>query len=69
MDYLAVDKDGAENVFDRRPMRSGDIWVLNGPKFWKQPLSRGDIARLIGRPLSWEDEPVELNEDSLTPKA
>jgi len=74
MTFLTVDFNGAEWVWDGMPH------FKEGVKAWVLPtnsdrdvqgveLPKGSIARLIGRPLSWEDEPVELNEDSLTPKA
>lgn len=57
-----VVKDGRDNsewIFEHKPERS----VENG--FWWDAsdcveLPQGSIKKLIGRDLTWEDEPVEL---------
>jgi len=66
--FFAVDKDGSEWIYSERPQRDGSNTVWCIVHLSAYPLPEGAISRLIGRPLSWEDEPVELNEDSLTPK-
>jgi hypothetical protein len=64
MAWLAVDKDGAEVAFDstvpskpeRQPHGS---WTTY---YDRVRLPKGLIKRLIGRELTWDDEPVEFNE-------
>lgn len=59
MAYLCVDKDGSEYVLETTPIRCRDYWRLS--KGWRYcELPPGSIAKLIGRELTWEDEPVEL---------
>lgn len=71
MAWLAVDKDGTEYIFaDKKPIRGEDEWL---PKFMDDGLydtfcgyinlPKGSIKKLIGRELSWNDEPVELKEE------
>lgn len=64
MAWLAVDKDGEECISECEPERQG--YVDNAPCFWADTsivrLPEGSIKRLIGRSLSWEDEPEEFNE-------
>ncbi len=50
MAWLAVDEFNDEKIFQ-------DGWIIFLPK--------GSILRLIGRELSWQDEPVELTEETL----
>jgi hypothetical protein len=64
MAWLAVDKDGSDVAFDsivpskpeRQPHGS---WTTY---YDKVHLPKGSIKRLIGRELTWDDEPVEFNE-------
>ena len=71
MVYLAVDDDGTE-VFSATPLsREMDSIGLGG--HWdftasysdnnKMALPKGSIEKLIGRELTWQDEPVELKEE------
>ena len=58
MAWLAVDKDGAEGVYEERPERV-EIqawWSYDG----SVRLPKGSIKKLIGRELTWQDEPVEI---------
>lgn len=67
MAKVCVDKDGTErigNMFER----CGDGWIettFDG-SFMTQychiriVLPKGSIKKLIGKDLTWEDEPVEL---------
>ena len=62
--WLAVDYDGFEYIFASKPIR------CKGSKCWQVDydrmlfdvvcLPKGYIKKLIGKGLSWEDEPVEL---------
>lgn len=67
MAWLAVDRDGTEVMFDKQPVRSESVfeeWVNSVENFGKRFMSlpSGSIAKLIGRPLTWDDEPVELKD-------
>lgn len=60
MAWVAVDKDGSEWVHRGVPVRCEyDEWIDH---FWEEhvELPQGSIKKLIGRDLTWEDEPVEL---------
>lgn len=64
MAWVAVDKDGTERIMLEKPER----WkgVVKGIKCWCTPgvrggkLPKGSIKKLIGRELTWKNEPVEL---------
>ena len=59
--YLAVDRDGTETINESCPERVDDVW-------WTVTfivLPTGTIRRLIGRDLTWKDEPVELTSETL----
>ena len=58
--WLAVDYNGIEKAFWNKPKRCekhrewwGDVMVL----------PHGSIKKLIGRELTWDNEPVELKEE------
>lgn len=64
MAWVAVDKDGTESICTQKPYRRTDP---NYGSYWKVKgligfvnLPKGSIKKLIGRELSWKDEPVEL---------
>ena len=61
MAWVAVDKSGEEHIFEYFPERSDPFWVCSNEEWVGIP--NGVIAKLIGRELTWEDEPVELVED------
>jgi hypothetical protein len=61
--WLCVNLNGDENVSENKPFRTGAI----GLNSWDNDeqlvyLPKGSIKRLIGRDLTWEDEPVEFTE-------
>ena len=63
MAYLAVDEDGTENICSAEPFRDEIVWVI---PYWDETaqlieLPKGSIAKLIGRELTWEDEPVKIS--------
>lgn len=60
MAWLAVDKNGDENVYYSEPERDGIMFGCMDPDCRYVELPQGSIERLIGRPLTWEDEPVEI---------
>lgn len=59
MAFVCVDRDGTECIYKRKPCRNG---VKSG--VWSEypyiELSKGSIRKLIGRDLTWSDEPQEL---------
>ena len=65
MAWLAVDKDGTECVCSTEPYRDqvDFIWCIkNIFDSCAIGLSKDSIKKLIGRELTWEDEPVELED-------
>ena len=63
MAYVAVDEDGLECIFTYKPIRDEDVdsaWQADIGDYFELP--KGSIAKLIGRELTWSDEPVELVE-------
>lgn len=66
MAYLAVDKDGSEWVFNKKPFRNNNgncnNWYNLDSCYNKGcvVLPQGAIKKLIGRELTWEDEAVKL---------
>lgn len=69
MAWLAVDKDGKEflyltkperiihyNVFDSRQI-DFEIWASDGDNL---ELNKGSIKSLLGKELTWNDEPIEI---------
>ena len=70
MVYLAVNKDSSEVVSNTRIKRFKDYWV---DEFFEHEfdtidvvfLPKGSIKKLIGRVLTWEDNPVEFTEKNI----
>lgn len=63
MAWVAVDKDGTENKYSVKPKRhyNGILYLYTTKgKGIKTELPQGSIKKLIGRTLTWEDQPVEL---------
>lgn len=56
MAWLAVDKDGSEWIHEFYPTKSKRIWFSANTI----QLQQGTIKKLIGRELTWNEEPVEL---------
>ena len=79
MAWLAVNKNGSEGIFTFKPYRKDpnkSIYKLWEPEYWTDEdvskygnndteinLPKGTIKKLIGRDLSWEDNPIELKEE------
>lgn len=70
MAWVAVDKNEKEHVYQSLPIRLiddepfGNQWMLSSTSLvthWVE-LPKGSIEKLIGKKLTWEDEPVELKE-------
>lgn len=49
MAWIAVEKSGSIWLFEKKPERHQEITELS-------------IEQLIGRTITWEDEPIELTE-------
>lgn len=63
MAWVAVDKDGTEFMCCSRPFRRyllGEWWPDADSDRIVIPLPRGTVEKLIGKQLTWEDDPVEL---------
>ena len=61
MAWIAANKNGVEVIFDFEPYRWNDFfWVEDtGDDIY---IPKGTIKKLIGKDLTWEDNPVELKE-------
>lgn len=59
MAWLAVDGDElcSEYIYEEVPYRDVDVWNSDAPYI---KLPTGSIKKLIGKALTWDDEPVEI---------
>lgn len=57
MAWVAVDKDGSEIICDYKLHRMNNYWGSIGSRII---LPQGSIKKLVGRELTWEDEPIEI---------
>ena len=61
MVYFFVDKDGTEGCANERPYRKYDEWSgwkdVYGESCTITTLPKGTIEKVIGKTLTWEDEP------------
>lgn len=70
MAWLATNKNGTETISPQRPERGwGGEWDFSDEVFvegeygeasFTLELPSGSIEKLIGRVLTWEDEPIEI---------
>lgn len=65
MAYLVVDKDGTEVMCKNKPLRFPCGWEDSEGEYdgyceYSIVLPSGSIQKLIGRTLTWQDEPVKL---------
>ena len=67
MAWVAVDKDGRECIFLGKPKRVYGFWVDANEDSEDTQITfpRGSIKKLIGRDLTWKDEPVKLKEEQI----
>lgn len=56
MAWLALKLNGQECISNIKP----DIWCVNNEDYGIVEIPKGSIKKLIGRELTWGDEPVEL---------
>lgn len=65
MAWVAVNKEGTEKMYPREPKRCETMWdeFLEPDNPFAIVIPKGSIKKLIGRDLSWEDNPVELKEE------
>lgn len=61
MAWLAVETNGNEYIYTYEPYRDNvggyNMWMTDDKSV---ELTEGSIKKLIGRELTWNDEPVEL---------
>lgn len=58
MAWLVVDeRDNSEWIYEYKPERASSFWYDIGECV---KLPKGSIKKLIGRELTWNDEPVEV---------
>lgn len=61
MSFVATDKDGSEWIYKDVPLRENyKRWFPSDIDRDCFPLPKGSIRKLIGRELTWEDEPFLL---------
>ncbi|MCM1219648.1 MAG: hypothetical protein NC548_34645 [Lachnospiraceae bacterium] len=61
MAFVATDKDGSEWIYKELPFRENDKrWFPSDLDRDCFDLPKDSIRKLIGKDLTWEDEPVEL---------
>lgn len=58
MTWLEVDKDDEECIYEKKPERNGYFWDTHDDEYVRMP--EDSIKKLIGRELTWSDEPVEI---------
>ena len=70
MAWLAVHKNGKEGIFSHKPIidKHLNFWydeIKDGGICYDIEISlpKGSIKKLIGKELTWQDNPVELKED------
>lgn len=62
MAWVAVDKNGCEYIFNYKPVRE-ELYFECDESYYESiyiKLPKCSIKKLIGRELTWDDEPVEL---------
>lgn len=74
MAWLAVNKDGTEWIMPGKPVRgwcghweySEKVYVESeqGYVSIKIELPKGSVYKLLGKELTWDDEPVELQTET-----
>lgn len=57
MAFVAVNRNDSETIFNSEPFRTSKYWDSNDDYV---DLPTGSIEKLIGRKLTWDDDPVEI---------
>lgn len=74
MAWVAVHENGTEIISSVVPVRGNERWDCYEEVYYDSEadyvdvaisLPKGSIKKLIGRDLTWENEPVELKEDTI----
>lgn len=60
MTWLCVDKNSSEWAFDAHPERGETGWYISGDGTSCVELPKGSIEKLIGKKLTWRNNPVEI---------
>ena len=60
MTWLCVDKNGSEQAFDGPPERGDVGWTMSYDTTSCVELPKGSIEKLIGKKLTWRNNPVEI---------
>jgi hypothetical protein len=60
MAYVAVYKDGKESIHEVKPSSLVKGYYYSHMNWFEIP--KGSIEKLIGKKLTWDDEPVKLKE-------
>jgi hypothetical protein len=60
MAWLAVDKNGKEHIYTKKPIRGKWAWDCSRPRDHYIQLQEGAVEHLYGKKLTFEDEPVEI---------
>ena len=67
MAWVATNYDGSETIYEVKPYKIEKKWYPRKDGwdriYWYINIPKGSIKKLIGRELTFEDEPVELRED------
>ena len=65
MAWLAVNKDGTEWIMPGKPVRGWcGHWEYSEKVSIEIELPKGSVYKLLGKELTWDDEPVELQTET-----
>lgn len=61
MAYIAIDKDGIEYIYEKKPYREDrGFWYAH--TYFYIDVPKGTSKLLTGKQMTWDDEPFELKE-------
>lgn len=60
MPWLATDKNKREWIYLNKPARREDCWNQTSSVSPQLNIPTGSIEKLIGKKLTWDDDPVEI---------
>ena len=60
MAFVAVDENGQGFIYEGKPERTKDIWMVHEGSEGYVPISKGAVFRLTGAYMTWDNEPVEV---------